>query len=103
MKEIFTLIVHFFVTLVKLSKLGGVKVVMAENNLLKQQLLVFSRKQKRAPKITPLDRFFLGYFSLFLSPRRLLRAAIIIKPSTLLRYFPVASCGMSRNSPTTIH
>ena len=34
--------------------------------------------------LTTQDRALLGFFSLLLNPRRLVRAAIIVKPSTLL-------------------
>ena len=59
---------------------------MAENLMLKHQLLLLSRSQKRAPNLSPLDRFLLDLWALFLNPRRLRRAAILVKPSTLLRY-----------------
>ncbi len=62
------------------------KKLIAENLLLKHQLLVHSRSQKRTPKLSPIDRGIMGYLSLFLTPRRLKKAAIIIKPSTLLRF-----------------
>jgi hypothetical protein len=46
------------------------KVVVAENLLLKQQLLVLTRSRKRAPNLSSFDRFFLGLWSTFLNPRR---------------------------------
>jgi transposase InsO family protein len=52
---------------------------------MKQQLLVINRSRQRAPNLSALDRFLLGFWSLFLSPRHILRATLIIKPSTLLR------------------
>jgi len=52
---------------------------------MKQQLLVINRSRQRAPNLSTLDRFLLGFWSLFLSPHHILRAAVIIKPSTLLR------------------
>jgi putative transposase len=36
--------------------------------------------------LTTQDRALLGFWSLFLSPRRIARSAIIVKPSTLLRF-----------------
>jgi transposase InsO family protein len=53
---------------------------------MKQQLLVINRSRRRAPNLSALDRFLLGFWSLFLDPRRLRRAAVIIKPSTLLKF-----------------
>ena len=52
----------------------------------KKQLIIHSRSRQRAPNLSTLDRALLGFLSLFLNPRRLFRSAIIIKPSTLLRF-----------------
>jgi hypothetical protein len=60
--------------------------VVAENLLLKQQLIIHNRSRQRAPNLTAQDRALLGFWSLFLNPRRIARSAIIIKPSTLLRF-----------------
>jgi hypothetical protein len=53
---------------------------------MKQQLLVIIRSRKRAPNLSVIDRFLLGFRSLFHSPHHILRSAIIIRPSTLLRF-----------------
>jgi hypothetical protein len=53
---------------------------------MKQQLLIINRSRKRAPNLSALDRFLLGFWSLFLNPRRILLAAVIIRPSTLLKF-----------------
>ena len=53
---------------------------------MKQQLLVINRSRHRAPNLSTLDRFLLGFWSLFLNPRHLRRAAVIIRPSTLLKF-----------------
>ena len=70
------------------TRLGsrGTRAVLAENLLLKRQLLVLRRSRRRAPNLRTADRLFFGFFSLFLSPRRLMRTAIILKPATLLRF-----------------
>src|SRR5438045_887541 len=60
--------------------------VLAENILLKQQLLILRRSRRRAPNLRPVDRVLLGFCSQFLSPRRLIRTAVILKPATLLRF-----------------
>jgi putative transposase len=53
---------------------------------MKQQLLVIHRSRRRAPNLTTLNRFLLGFWSLFLNPRRVQQAAVIIRPSTLLKF-----------------
>lgn len=70
----------------KLLRPGGSRAVIAENLLLKQQLIIHSRSRERAPNLSARDRALLGFWSLFLSPRRIARSAIIVKPSTLLRF-----------------
>ena len=44
--------------------------------LLKQQLIVLRRARKRAPNLSPSDRLLWGFWSLFLSPGRIRKAAI---------------------------
>ena len=86
MKEVFYLLFHLLTTLAKLIRPGGSRTVIAENLLLKQQLIIHSRARERAPNLSTQDRALLGFWSLFLNPRRLVRSAIIIKPSTLLQF-----------------
>jgi len=53
---------------------------------MKQQLLVINRSRRRAPNLSALDRCLFGFWSLFLDPRRIRRVAVIIRPSTLLKF-----------------
>jgi hypothetical protein len=80
----FTLIAHLLVTLAKLARPGGIGAVAAESLALKHQLLIMKRAQRRAPNLTSWDRLVLGVCALFVSPRRLSKMAVIVKPSTLL-------------------
>src|SRR5210317_1998770 len=86
MKELFYLLFHLLTTLAKLIRPGGGLTVIAENLLLKQQLIIHSRSRQRAPNLSTQDRALPGFWSLFLNPKRIVRAAIIIKPSTLLSF-----------------
>jgi putative transposase len=86
MREVFYLLFHLLTTLAKLIRPGGNRTVIAENLLLKQQLIIHSRARERAPNLSTQDRALLGFWSLFLNPKRIVRAAIIIKPSTLLSF-----------------
>jgi len=86
MKEVFYLLFHLLTTLAKLIRPSGGRTVIAENLLLKQQLIIHSRSRQRAPNLSTQDRALLGFLSLFLNPKRIARSAIIIKPSTLLRF-----------------
>ncbi len=86
MREFFVLFVHLLVKIAQLMKPGGARAIIAENLLLKQQLLVANRSRQRAPRLSALDRLLFGFWSLFLSTRRIIRTAVILKPSTLLRF-----------------
>src|SRR5262249_37552878 len=55
--------------------------------LLKQQLIVLRRARRRAPNLTQSDRLLCGFWSLFLSPERIRKVAIALRPSTLLTFY----------------
>jgi transposase InsO family protein len=74
------------VTLARLCRPGGVRAVIAENLLLKQQLLVLRRGRRRAPNLTGRDRLFCGFAALFLPASRLRKVALALRPSTLLAF-----------------
>lgn len=57
---------------------------MVENLLLK--LLLLTRLRKRAPNLSSFDRFFLGLWVTFFNLRRIKRVAILVQPSTLLKF-----------------
>jgi hypothetical protein len=66
MKDFLLTLLHLAVTTAKLCGPGGVRAVMAENLLLKQQLIVLRRARRRAPNLTQSDRLLCGFWSLFL-------------------------------------
>jgi len=86
MKNVIYLLWYLLSALAKLAIPGGGRSVIAENLLLRQQLIIHSRSRQRAPNLTTADRILLGFISVFIHPRRMARAAIIIKPSTLLLF-----------------
>jgi len=86
MKELLLTVLHLAVMTAKLCGPGGVRAVIAENLLLKQQLIVLRRARQRAPNLTPSDRLLCGFWSMFLSPGRIRKAAIALRPSTLLAF-----------------
>ena len=63
----------------KLCGPGGVRAVIAENLLLKQQLIVLRRARQRAPNLALSDRLICGLGSLFLSPGRIRKVAIAVR------------------------
>jgi putative transposase len=86
MKDLLILLIHLLTTIAKLLGPGGARAVVADSLLMKQQLLVINRSRRRAPNLSTLDRFLFGFWSLFLDPRRIQRAAVILRPSTLLKF-----------------
>ena len=89
MREIVVLLGHLLARLATLLGSRGARAVLAENLILKHQLLIIQRSRHRAPNLRPADRVLLGCLSRFLDRRRLLRAAVILKPATLLRFHRV--------------
>jgi hypothetical protein len=86
MKDLLIHLIHLLTTIARLLGPGGAKAIVADSLLMKQPLRIFNRTRRRSPNLSALDRFLLGFWSLFLSPRHILRAAVIIRPSTLLKF-----------------
>ena len=84
MKALLLTLLHLTVMTATLCGPGGVRAVIAENLLLKQQLIVLRRPRRRAPRLTASDRLLFGFGSLFLSPGRIRKVAIGVRPATLL-------------------
>jgi len=68
------------------SGTGWSQAIVADSLLMKQQLLIINRSGQRAPNLTAIDRVLLGFWSPFLSPHHIKRAAVILRPSTLLKF-----------------
>src|SRR6202140_147810 len=86
MNELLLTLLHLAVMTAKLCGPGGARAVIAENLLLKQQLIVLRRARQRAPNLALSDRLICGLGSLFLSPERIRKVAIGVRPSTLLAF-----------------
>ncbi len=84
MRDLICLFVHVIATLTRLLGPGGIRSVVAESVLVKQQLLILNRSRQRAPNLRTSDRVVAGLCALLICPARLIRSAIVLKPSTLL-------------------
>src|SRR5499425_3330262 len=82
MRHLVVLFIHFIATLARLLGPGGVRSLVAES--LKHQLLIVNRSRQRTPNLRSSDRILAGLLALLVRPTRLLRPAIVLKPSTLL-------------------
>lgn len=72
--------------MLKILRQGGVNGVVAENLALRQQLIVVSRRHKRMPRLSMWERLGFAFITALILPKRLLKTAIVIKPSTLLKF-----------------
>jgi len=86
MTAVLVTLLHLVVTAAKLCGPGGVRAVIAENLLLRQQLIVLRRPRQRAPNLTSTERVLCGLGSIFLRPGRIHKVAIGVRPSTLLAF-----------------
>ncbi len=80
MNDLLRLFWHLLATMAKRLRPGGTRAVIAESIMLKYQHIAQSRRQHQSPKLTVMDKFLLGFWSLFLRRPRLIKAAIILKP-----------------------
>jgi putative transposase len=86
MRDVVILFVHLIVTFIRLARPGGIRSVLAESALVKHQLLILDRSRRRAPNLRALDRIIAGICTLLMRPARVIRSAVIFKPSTLLHF-----------------
>ncbi len=89
MRDFLILFVHLVVTVARLAGPGGIRSVVAESVLVRHQLLILNRGRERAPNLHIADRIIAGLCTLFIRQARVLRSAIVLKPSTLLHFHTV--------------
>ena len=83
MRDLVMLFVHVLAILGRLLGPGGVRSVVAESILVKHQLLILNRSRERSPNLRTSDRLVAGLCALLIRPARLIRSAVVLKPSTL--------------------
>src|SRR5882724_1618160 len=84
MRDLAVLFLHLIATVARLAGPGGARSVVAESILGKQQLLTLNRSRQRSPNLRVSDRIVAGLCALLIRPGRLIRSAIVLKPSTRL-------------------
>jgi len=88
MRDVVVLFIHLIATVARFLGPGGARAVVAESLLVKHQLLILNRPRERAPNLRPADRVIAGLCVGFMHPTRLMRSAIVLKPSTILDFHP---------------
>jgi len=86
MRDLLLVLIHLAVTVVRVCRPGGVRAVISENLLLKQQLIVLGRSRRRAPNLRVGDRLLFGLLALLLRKARIRKVAVCVRPSTLLAF-----------------
>ena len=85
-RDLAVLFLHLLATVARLAGPGGARSVVAEFVLIKHQLLILNRSRRRSPNLRPSDRLVAGLCALLMRPGRLIRSALVFKPSTLLGF-----------------
>jgi hypothetical protein len=86
MRHLAILLFHLGITIARLIGRGGARSIVAESLLLKHQLLILNRARERAPNLRPMDRVVAGLFAELMRPARLVRSAVVLKPSTIMAF-----------------
>jgi hypothetical protein len=84
MLEFIELLAHCFVTLIRLLKPGGVKLVLAESIAMKHQLVAMNRAGKRSPTLVTRDRPLFGLLAILTGERRLQKLRSSLNPQPFL-------------------
>ena len=84
MRDLPVLFLHLLVTVVRSAGPGGARSVITESVLVKQQLRILNRCRKRSSNFRLVGRLVVGVCALLMRPRRMIRSAIVLTPSTLL-------------------
>jgi putative transposase len=84
-RDLAVLFLHLLATVARFAGPGGARSVVAQSVLVKHQLLILNRSRRRSPNLRLADRVVAGVCTLLMRPSRRVRAAIVLKPSTLLR------------------
>jgi hypothetical protein len=79
MRDRVVLFLHLLVTVARLAGPGGARAVAVECAR-QAPTAVLNRSRKRSPKLCLSDRVVAGLCALLMRPRRLIRAAIVLKP-----------------------
>lgn len=83
MRDLTNIFWDILVTIVRLCRPGGLKSILAEIVLLRHQNVIAMRGKKRAPNLSTIDRIVIAVCAGLVSPVRLAKSCIVVKPSTL--------------------
>ena len=78
--------IHFIVLLAKMLRPTGWKKIVAENLMLKHQLAIMARSQKKARTLHVSDRVILAWLCILIPRKRLSTLAVAIQPATIIKF-----------------
>jgi putative transposase len=84
MRVLLELLVDLMGVTIGMVRPGGIKAVVAENLILKQQILLLNRPRKRCPNLSNLHRFIFATLCQFIRRSRISRVSVAFQPSTLI-------------------
>ena len=85
MNVLFTVVGHLLHVIARLMRPGGTRTLIAENLLLKQQMVVLNRGRSRAPNVPSVQKLILGFLSSLIPKRRLTKVSVSLKASTMFK------------------
>lgn len=83
------LLIDLIILVFRILLPGGFRRIFSKYLFMKQQMLVMNRKRRRAPNLQSSDRLVMGFLSLWMNPRRLLRSCVLISPETILKFHKI--------------
>jgi hypothetical protein len=86
----------------RVSPVPAARVPWSPNPCVKQQLLILNRSRKRSPNLRFADRLVAGLCAVLMRPRRLIRSAIVLKPSALLSLHRALTTDLVRRDPLAL-
>ena len=86
MPDVAALFVHLIWITLRLPSPGGARAVVAESVRLRHHLLILNRPREQSPNLKPVDRLITGLCARMIRAARLLRTAVVLKPSTLMGF-----------------
>jgi transposase InsO family protein len=86
MMTIFLMTCHFVLALGKLVMPGGTRRLVAENVMIKQQLIVLNRNKTARGRLTSLHRLIFGFLTGLISKKRLGKVCVVLSPATVMKF-----------------
>ncbi len=78
--------IHFVMALGRLMMPGGTRRLVAENVMIKQQLIVMRRTNTNKIRLSSLHRLVFGFLAGLISKKRIEKVCVILSPATVMKF-----------------